>query len=92
MTSAVARLHARAVRGSLVITARPYTWWRICLVAAMGVAFLLVLAVPWLQDFFALKLVGVTMPWVAVGIAVVAAATLELVWRWVDRRFPAEIR
>lgn len=29
------------------------------------------------------------MPWVAVGIAVVAAATLELVWRWVDRRVPA---
>ncbi|MFE7710068.1 hypothetical protein ACFU6I_30750 [Streptomyces sp. NPDC057486] len=36
-----------------------------------------------------LKPVGVTMPWVAVGIAVVAAAALELVWRWVDRRFPA---
>lgn len=71
------------------ITARPYTWWRICHVAARGVAFLLVLAAPWFQDFFALKLVGVTKPWVAVGIAVVAAATLELVGRWVDRRFPA---
>jgi cation-transporting ATPase E len=55
----------------------------------MGVAFLLVLAAPWLQDFFALKLVGVRKPWAAVGIAVVAAATLELVGRWVDRRFPA---
>ncbi|MGK5697675.1 HAD-IC family P-type ATPase [Streptomyces sp. URMC 128] len=73
----------------LAIIARPYTWWRIALVAAMGGAFLLVLVVPWLQHFFALKLVGVTMPWLAVGIAVVAAATLELVWRWVDRRFPA---
>ncbi|GAB2899098.1 HAD-IC family P-type ATPase [Streptomyces deserti] len=73
----------------LAIIARPYTWWRIALVAAMGAAFLLVLVVPWLQDFFALKLVGVTMPWIAVGIAAVAAATLELLWRWVDRRFPA---
>ncbi|MET9679689.1 HAD-IC family P-type ATPase [Streptomyces coeruleorubidus] len=73
----------------LAIIARPYTWWRIALVAAMAGAFLLVLVVPWLQDFFALKLVGVTMPWLAVGIAVVAAATLELTWRWVDRRFPA---
>jgi cation-transporting ATPase E len=72
----------------LAIIARPYTWWRICLVAALGV-FLLVLAVPWLQDFFALKLIGVTMPWVSVGIAVRTAATLELVWGWVDRRFPA---
>jgi cation-transporting ATPase E len=52
----------------------------------MGVAFLLVLAVPALQGFFALKLVGVTMPWTAVGIAVVAAAALEFLWKWVDRR------
>ncbi len=73
----------------LAIIARPYTWWRIALVAAMGVAFLLVLAVPWLQDFFALKLVGMTMPWVAVGISVVAAVALEFLWKWVDRRVPA---
>ncbi|MEU6143099.1 HAD-IC family P-type ATPase [Streptomyces sp. NPDC047081] len=73
----------------LAIIARPYTWWRIALVASMGVAFLFVLFVPWLQHFFALKLVGVTMPWVAVGIAAVAAAALELLWKWVDRRFPA---
>ncbi|MDN0194135.1 HAD-IC family P-type ATPase [Streptomyces sp. S.PNR 29] len=73
----------------LAIIARPYTWWRIALVAAMGGAFLLVLVVPWLQDFFALKLVGMQMPWIAVGIAAVAAAALELVWRWVDRRVPA---
>lgn len=72
----------------LAIVARPYTWWRVTLVAAMGVAFLLVLAVPALQGFFALKLVGVTMPWTAVGIAVVAAAALEWLWKWVDRRFP----
>ncbi|GCB48253.1 HAD-IC family P-type ATPase [Streptomyces sp. NL15-2K] len=73
----------------LAIIARPYTWWRIALVAAMGAGFLLVLVVPWLQEFFALKLVGVTMPWIAVGIAVVAAVALEVLWRWVDRRFPA---
>jgi cation-transporting ATPase E len=73
----------------LAIIARPYTWWRIALVAAMGAGFLLVLAVPWLQDFFALKLVGTTMPWAAVAIAAVAAAALELLWRWVDRRVPA---
>jgi cation-transporting P-type ATPase E len=73
----------------LAIIARPYTWWRLALVAAMGLGFVLVLMVPWLQDFFALKLVGVTMPWIAVGISVVAAATLELLWRWVDRRVPA---
>ncbi|ELP62119.1 HAD-IC family P-type ATPase [Streptomyces turgidiscabies] len=73
----------------LAIIARPYTWWRLALVASMGAGFLLVLVVPSLQEFFALKLVGATMPWIAVGVAAVAAAILELLWRWVDRRFPA---
>lgn len=73
----------------LVIIARPYTWWRVGLVLAMGFLFLVVLAVPWLQDFFALKLVGTTMPWTAVAIAAVGAALLEVAWRLVDRRFPA---
>ncbi|MFE0385405.1 HAD-IC family P-type ATPase [Streptomyces bungoensis] len=73
----------------LAIIARPYTWWRVALVAAMAAAFLLVLAVPALRDFFALRLVGLTLPWTAVGVAVAAAAVLELVWRWIGRRFPA---
>ncbi|MFF4659479.1 cation-translocating P-type ATPase [Streptomyces sp. NPDC001381] len=72
----------------LAIVARPYTWWRALLVASMGAGFLLVLAVPWLQDFFALRLVGMAMPWLAVGIAVGAAVALEFLWKWVDRRFP----
>jgi cation-transporting ATPase E len=72
----------------LAIIARPYTWWRLALVAAMAVAFLCVLAVPRLQDFFALKLVGTAMPWLAVGVAVAAAAVLEALWRWVGRRCP----
>ncbi|WP_030687066.1 cation-translocating P-type ATPase [Streptomyces sp. NRRL B-1347] len=73
----------------LAIIARPYTWWRICLVAAMGLGFLLVLTIPYLQDFFALKLVGTTMPWAAVAIAAVAAAATEFAFRWIDRRFAA---
>ncbi|MFI2348598.1 HAD-IC family P-type ATPase [Streptomyces sp. NPDC019443] len=73
----------------LAIIARPYTWWRVCLVAAMGACFLIVLIVPWLQDFFALKLVGTTMPWGAVGIAATGAVLLEVAWRVVDRKYPA---
>ncbi|MBW8702645.1 putative cation-transporting ATPase E [Streptomyces sp. MBT84] len=73
----------------LAIVARPYTWWRVLLVAAMGLAFLFVLFVPSLQHFFALKLVGIAIPWLAVGIAAVAAVVLEFLWKWVDRRFPA---
>ncbi|MER6981557.1 HAD-IC family P-type ATPase, partial [Streptomyces carpinensis] len=73
----------------LAIIARPYTWWRVALVAVMGVAFVFVLAVPVLQRFFALRLVGTAIPWLAVGIAVVAAVVLEVLWKWVGRRFPA---
>ncbi|WP_052849114.1 HAD-IC family P-type ATPase [Streptomyces avicenniae] len=61
----------------LVIVARPLTWWRVLLVAAMGGAFLLVMAVPWLQRFFELRLAGWTMPWTAVGVAVAACVLLE---------------
>ncbi|MFG2832857.1 HAD-IC family P-type ATPase [Streptomyces sp. NPDC048434] len=73
----------------LVIIARPYTWWRIALILAMGLAFVAVLATPGLQTFFDLRLVGTTMPWAAVAIAVAAAVLLEITWRWVARRFPA---
>ncbi|MEW2587729.1 cation-translocating P-type ATPase [Streptomyces virginiae] len=73
----------------LAIIARPYTWWRVALVGAMGGAFLIVLVVPWLQDFFQLKLVGATMPWTAVAVAAAAATLIEFTFRWVDRRFPA---
>ena len=72
----------------LAIIARPYTWWRIGLVLTMGACFLIVLVTPWLQHFFDLKLVGTTMPWTAVGIAVVAAVLLEAAWRWVGHRAP----
>ncbi|WP_181790119.1 HAD-IC family P-type ATPase, partial [Streptomyces phytophilus] len=60
----------------LVIIARPYTWWRVGLVATMALGFVIVLVTPWLQEFFALKLVGTEMPWTAVGIAVAAAVLL----------------
>ncbi|MFI5865202.1 cation-translocating P-type ATPase [Streptomyces sp. NPDC051546] len=73
----------------LAIIARPYTWWRVGLVGAMGGAFLIVLVVPWLQEFFQLKLEGAVMPWTAVGIAAAASVLIEFTFRWVDRRFPA---
>ncbi|MEU0526720.1 cation-translocating P-type ATPase [Streptomyces niveus] len=72
----------------LAIIARPYTWWRVGLVLAMGFCFLVVLAVPSLQHFFALKLVGTTMPWTAVAIAAVGGVLLEAAWRLVDRKYP----
>jgi cation-transporting ATPase E len=69
----------------LAIIARPYTWWRVLLVAAMGAGFALVLTIPWLQEFFQLELVGMRGPWIAAAIAVAAAAVLEVVWWMLSR-------
>ena len=65
---------------ALAMIARPYTWWRVLLVAAMAGLFGLVLVVPFLQDFFQLSLVGVAGPLSALGISAAAAVLLELVW------------
>ncbi|GAA2805452.1 HAD-IC family P-type ATPase [Kitasatospora paracochleata] len=65
----------------LAIVARPYTWWRLLLIGAMGGAFALVLVVPGLSDFFELSLAGAEDPWIAVAIALVAGVLLEIVWR-----------
>ncbi|MBM9505166.1 HAD-IC family P-type ATPase [Actinacidiphila acididurans] len=72
----------------LAIVARPYTWWRIVLVLAMVAGFGVVLVVPALQRFFALKLVGEQVPWTAVAIVAVAGVALEVAWSWVRRREP----
>ncbi|MBF9130665.1 cation-translocating P-type ATPase [Plantactinospora sp. S1510] len=64
---------------AVAIIARPYTWWRILLVAVMGTAFVVVLLVPFLQEFFQLSLVGTTAPGIAVALAVVAGLLLELI-------------
>ncbi|WP_328914008.1 MULTISPECIES: HAD-IC family P-type ATPase [unclassified Streptomyces] len=70
----------------LAIVARPYTWWRVGLVLAMGLAFVVVLVTPWLQTFFALRLVGHEIPWTAVAIAAAAALLLELSWAAAARK------
>jgi cation-transporting P-type ATPase E len=70
----------------LAIVARPYTWWRVALVVAMVLAFLVVLVTPWLQRVFALRLVGDQIPWTAVGIAAAGGVVLEFTWSWVRRR------
>ncbi|WP_019629036.1 HAD-IC family P-type ATPase [Actinomadura atramentaria] len=66
----------------LVLIARPWNWWRLGLVAAMGTAFAVVLAVPWLRRFFALWPHDLAGGGTSLGIAVGAAALLTLALRW----------
>ncbi|MBL7488064.1 cation-translocating P-type ATPase [Frankia sp. AgB1.9] len=68
---------------ALAMIARPYTWWRVLLVAAMAGLFALVLVVPFLQTFFELSLVGTSGPLTALAISAVAAILMEIIWRLV---------
>ncbi|MDX6738419.1 HAD-IC family P-type ATPase [Actinocorallia sp. A-T 12471] len=71
----------------LALIARPYTWWRVALVASMGAAFLVVIAVPGLREFFALQHQSAENDAVALAIAVAAALLLSHALRhdWYDR-------
>ncbi|MBB1244644.1 HAD-IC family P-type ATPase [Streptomyces durbertensis] len=75
---------------ALAIISRPYTWWRLLLVGTMGFAFAVVLTVPFLQEFFQISLVGTRAPLTAVGIAVAAGATLEILWAYLRRQVTAD--
>jgi cation-transporting ATPase E len=65
----------------LSILARPWEWWKALLVAAMVAAFLLVLKVPFLHDYFAIDLPMSSLVWTAVGIGVGAGVVLEVAAR-----------
>ncbi|MEO5877443.1 MAG: HAD-IC family P-type ATPase [Streptosporangiaceae bacterium] len=71
----------------LALIARPYTWWRIALVATMAGGFLVVLAVPWLRQFFALDQSDLGNDVVALTIAVAGGLllTYALKYQWYER-------
>lgn len=55
--------------------------WKAGLVLIMGAAFVAVLAVPWLRDWFGLDLPSAPMVGTAVGIGAMAGVALELGWQ-----------
>ena len=66
----------------LVLQARPFNWWKTLLVGAMVGAVAVIMAVPWLRDFYALKL---PPPEVVAEGALIAGASivlLEIGWRF----------
>ncbi|WP_225978813.1 HAD-IC family P-type ATPase [Gandjariella thermophila] len=68
---------------ALGIVARPYVWWKIVLLAAMGGMFVLVLLVPYGRWFFALDPGGPSTVVTAVAVAGVGTVAMELGW-WLD--------
>ena len=70
-TTAVVTLSATAL-WVLALVARPYTWWRIALVAAMAAGMLLALTIPFSRTFFDLHAHNLTTD--AIGLALAATA------------------
>ena len=74
-TTAVITLSATAL-WVLALVARPYTWWRIALVAAMAAGMALALAIPLSRTFFALREAGLATDLIGLGIAACAGTAL----------------
>jgi cation-transporting P-type ATPase E len=77
----------------LAILARPTNPWRAGLVLTMAAAFAVIMAVPGLQDFFALNPPRTELVLAAIGIAAAGGFVIEMGWRisgWVRSRSARE--
>ena len=76
-TTAVITLSATAL-WVLALAARPYTWWRIALVAAMAAGMVLALTIPVSRTFFDLRDLNLTTDLIALAIAACAGTVLTV--------------
>ncbi len=67
----------------LAVVARPYQWWRVALVAASALAYVVIFALPLAQRAFMLDPSNVAVTSTALGIGVLAAGLIEVLW-WVQ--------
>ena len=75
----------------LAVVARPYQWWRIALVAASAVGYLVIFALPLAREKFMLDPSNLPMTATAILIGVAAAGLIEVSW-WVQGRLLGEPR
>ena len=67
----------------LAVVARPYQWWRVALVVASGLAYVVIFSLPLAREEFLLDPSNLVVTSTAVGIGVLGAATVEAVW-WIQ--------
>ncbi|WP_193044169.1 cation-translocating P-type ATPase [Mycolicibacterium baixiangningiae] len=75
----------------LAVVARPYEWWRVALVALSALAYVVIFSIPWAQHLFILDPTNVTTTSMALGVGLVGAAAIEVLW-WVQGRLLGERR
>ena len=69
----------------LAVVARPYQWWRVALVIASGLAYVVIFSLPLAQKKFLLDPSNVAVTAAALGIGVLGAAAIEATW-WIRAR------
>jgi cation-transporting ATPase E len=75
----------------LAVVARPYQWWRVALVAASALAYVVIFSIPWAQQQFMLDPSNLPLTSAAVGIGLVGAGAIEVLW-WLQGRWLREPR
>ena len=75
----------------LAVVARPYEWWRVALVSVSGLAYVVIFSIPLAQKWFMLDPSNVAITSMALGIGIVGAAVIEVLW-WVQGALMGERR
>jgi cation-transporting P-type ATPase E len=75
----------------LAVVARPYEWWRVALVAASGLAYVVIFSLPWAREQFMLDPSNVQLTAMALVIGLFGAALIEASW-WIQGRMLGERR
>jgi cation-transporting ATPase E len=75
----------------LAVVARPYQWWRVALVGLSALAYVVIFSLPLARRAFLLDPSNVQVTSLALGIGLVAAAVIELIW-WVQGAIIGERR
>jgi cation-transporting P-type ATPase E len=66
----------------LAVVARPYQWWRVALVIASGLAYVVIFSIPLARKEFLLDPSNMVVTSAALGIGVLGAAAIEAMW-WI---------
>ncbi|OBJ21433.1 cation-translocating P-type ATPase [Mycobacterium sp. 1245801.1] len=66
----------------LAVVARPYQWWRVALVIASGLAYVVIFSLPLARKAFLLDPSNVAVTATALGVGVLGAAAIEATW-WI---------
>lgn len=64
----------------LAVVARPYSWWRVVLVALSGTAYMVIFSIPFAREQFMLDPSNIALTATALAIGLFGAAIVEALW------------